>query len=440
MITIKLPYSNIDEEFTKSLLEHQRVQSNITRFSFNRYQDNLKDNVIREQLRHIDNLKTDSWVLQCGIIEAKSLYKKFKDKKIIFGGRNNLLDYLKGLKPKHEFKLKRLQPLSIQGEANQKGNRKFTLDIIDNNQIIFKPKCREKYTLKLPKLRSNYREHLSYLEQMSKEKKMAYSVKLTSSYISITFEEQSLKTKKIENRVISIDLNPNRIGYSICDYIDDEQKIIEASCVEYKDLNTKLGLSSSDLKQKYQNNKREYEQYQIVKFLINKALHYKCDKFIIEGLSKGLKGNSGKGKGFNRLVNNIWNRDLFKKSLKKHCKIFGIKFIDINPAYSSIIGNTIYKDYPDPICASLEINRRGQFKFQKDKFYPKVPNVDYLNELWKQTLDKSFESWKELLSWLKNSKVKYRIPLDENLESFSLKSNNSKVILYNFSRKDILCI
>ena len=431
MITIKLPYKNIDEKYLKTLLDLQRVQSNITRYSFNRFQDGLKDNDVREQLRQIDNLKIDSWFRQCGLLEAKQVFKRRGNDKVIFGGRKNLNDYLLGKKTKEEFKEKRLLPLVSQGEANQKGNRKFALDIIKSNQIIFKPSQGNKFILQLPKLRSNYKKQLSYLEARCKENKEPYTIKLTKDYISISFEGIKMQEQKIENRVMAIDLNPNNIGYSVCDYEKDEQKIIDVGVIEYKDLNKKLGLASKDIKQKNQNNKREFEQYQVVKFLIEKALHYKCKRFIIEGLSK-LGGNAGKGKRFNRLINNVWNRDLFKRSLKKHCNSFGIKFIDVNPAYSSIIGNTIYNQYPDPACASLEINRRGQYKFQKDKFYPRIPSVENLNELWKQTLEKSFESWKELSGWLKKSGVKYRIPLDKSQESFSLKSIKSKVILYNF--------
>lgn len=431
MITIKLPYKNTNEKYLETLLDSQRVQSNIVRYSFNRFQDGLKDNDIREQLRQIENLKIDSWFRQCGLLEAKQVFKRRGKDKVIFGGKKNLIDYLKGKKTKEEFKEKRLLPLVSQGEANQKGNRKFALDIIKNNQIIFKSSKGNKFILQLPKLRLNYKKQLCYLETRCKENKEAYSIKLTKDYISISFEEIKLQEQKIENRVMAIDLNPNNIGYSICDYESENQKIIDVGVIEYRDLNKKLGLSSKDTKQKHQNNKREYEQYQVVKFLIEKALHYKCEKFVIEGLSK-LGGNADKGKGFNRLINNVWNRDLFKRSLKKHCNSFGIKFIDVNPAYSSIIGNTIYNQYPDPACASLEINRRGQYKFQKDKFYPKVPSTEVLNELWKQTLEKSFESWKELSGWLKKSGVKYRIPLDKCQESFSLKSIKSKVVLYNF--------
>ena len=434
MITIKLPYKSENEELFNALSTLQREQSSIVRFAFNCYHKRgLKELSIRNKVKNLENINNiDSWFIQCAIKDAKALHQRYKDKKkVVFGGRKNLNDYLNNKKTKEEFKEKRLLPLVSQGEAPKKGNRKFTLDIIENNQIIFKPKCKEKYILQLPKLKPNYKKQLCYLEELSKQKKQPYSIRLTKNYISISFEEIKIQEQNIGNRVIAIDLNPNNIGYSICDYSSDEQKIIDVGIIEYRDLNKKLCLASENIKQKKQNNKREYEQYHVVKFIINKALHYKCEKFIIEGLSK-LGGNTGKGKAFNRLINNVWNRNLFKRSLKKHCNSFGIKFVDVNPCYSSIIGNIIYNQYPDPACASLEINRRGQYKFQKDKFYPKVPSVENLNELWKQTLDKSFESWKELSAWLNNSKMRYRIPLNESSKSFSYKSSKSSINLYEF--------
>lgn len=430
MITIKLPYTPSNNFF--SYLEMlQKQQSNVIRYSFNRFQDGLNEKEIREKIKSLKNISTDSWINQSAIKEASQLYSKFKDQKIIFGSKINLKNYLKGIVSKNEYKLKKLSPLSIQGEAPQKGNRKFTLDLIDNRQIIFKINKSTHFNLKLPKLRANLQKQLFWLEEQSKQKKMPFSVKLTKEFICISFEE--MKLEKIElfgNRVFSIDLNPNSIGYSISEYKNEEQSVIDSGIVEIKKLNTKLNKSSDSNEQIYQNNKREHELLEVSKFLIEKAIHYKCSKFIVEDLTiKNM--NHLKGKTFNRLVNNSWNRELIITNLKKRCRIFGLNFIEVNPVYSSIIGNTVYKKYPDPISASLEINRRGQFKYQKGKFYPKIPDYNYLNELWKQTLGNCFESWKELSIWLKNSKLRYRIPLDENLKSFSYRSPKSTIYLYD---------
>ena len=52
----------------------------------------------------------------------------------------------------------RLLPLSIQGEETKMGNRSFKLDIIENNEIIFKISREKHIKLKLPKLRKNYQK------------------------------------------------------------------------------------------------------------------------------------------------------------------------------------------------------------------------------------------------------------------------------------------
>jgi len=431
MKTIKLSYK-ASEEFFSTLKDLQRNQSSIIRYSFNRFQDNLSEKEIRASIKNLNNNLKDSWIVQCGLREAKTLFNRFEDKKIVFGGKFNLKQYLRKQITKEQYKNNKLLPLTIQGEILQKGNRKFELDLIQNNQIVFKLNKKQHFIFELPKLRTNFQKQLHWLENQSKQKKIPFSVKLTKEFIFISFEEVQLEqTKLINNRVFAVDLNPNSIGFSVCDYNKEKQSIVNTGIIDLKLLNIKLNETSTSEKQLYQNNKREFELHQTTKFLIQKALHFQCSKFVVEDLNIENK-NHQKGKTFNRTVNNNWNRNLIIDSLKKHCRVFGVQLVNVNPAYSSIIGNTIYKEYPDPINASLELNRRGCFKYQKDKFYPVVPSVDYLNELWKQTLDKNFESWKELSGWLKNSKLRYRIPLSQfDLKFFSLYSPKSCIYLYD---------
>ena len=435
MISIKLPYQSNIEMF-QELNYLQKTQTNIIHIAFNRFQDDMKNLEITQHIKSLNNFKIGSWFIRSGIEEAKATHQKFKDKKIIFGGKYNLVRYLKRQITKEQYKENKLNPLISIGEVQYYGNRHFKLNII-NNQIIFKPSRYNHYILQLPKLRKNIAKKLEQLELQTNEKKQPFTVKLTKDYIAIIFEEQKQEIKTVKDRVLGIDLNPNRIGYSICDYKDNNQIIIDTKIIEYQELNNKLGVSSDNKFQINQNNKRTFEQYQIVKYIIQQVIHYQCEKIIIEDLTMGNK-DMKKGNNFNRLVNNCWNRTKLVESLNRYCNIYGIKLIKVNSAYSSIIGNTIYKNYPDPISASLEINRRGQFKYQKDKFYPKIPSKDYLNELWKQTLDRNFESWKELSDWLKKSKVKYRFSIDDfkNYLLFSsLKSFKSMVLLYQLNKR-----
>lgn len=47
--------------------------------------------------------------------------------------------------------------------------------------------------------------------------------------------------------------------------------------------------------------------------------------------------------------------------------VYGFDFVEINPAYSSVIGNLLYSDdkTPDPILSSIEIARRAYKKYEK---------------------------------------------------------------------------
>lgn len=74
------------------------------------------------------------------------------------------------------------------------------------------------------------------------------------------------------------------------------------------------GYSSESKKRQYISNKRQYETIQIVKNIVNKAIYYKCQLISCEDLNIKSK-NTDKGKKFNKLVNNSWNRNLFANNL-----------------------------------------------------------------------------------------------------------------------------
>lgn len=69
---------------------------------------------------------------------------------------------------------------------------------------------------------------------------------------------------------------------------------------------------------------------------------------------------------------NSWDRCLFESKLKMLSKLHGYEFIEVNAAYSSIVGNIMYSNdvTPDMVAASIEIARRGFKKYQKSWFYP----------------------------------------------------------------------
>lgn len=88
------------------------------------------------------------------------------------------------------------------------------------------------------------------------------------------------------------------------------------------------------------------------------------------------KGRSRKEKNFNRLCKNKWRRGQVASHLKTLCSSYGIQLIEVNCAYSSVVGNLAYGNSttPDMIAASIEIARRAYKKFDKGWFYPNFDN------------------------------------------------------------------
>lgn len=107
MTTIKLRLDN-EIDIEKDL----RTFNNIVRLSFNRYQDGYSEKEIRAYLKEKFE-GWNSWFVQCGIKVGNALYKRHKEKKIIFGGKGNLVRYVKKLISKEEYKEKRTRPIEI---------------------------------------------------------------------------------------------------------------------------------------------------------------------------------------------------------------------------------------------------------------------------------------------------------------------------------------
>ena len=132
MITIKLSYDFEDKDLIQ---EYQSEYSLCLRFLYNRIYDS-KGKIGEIELRNLyDSIKgkdlVSKWLFQCAIKEAKQIYSKNKENKVIFGGKANFFKRIKQKITKEEYKLNRLSPIySIGTEANL-GNRLFRLQKID---------------------------------------------------------------------------------------------------------------------------------------------------------------------------------------------------------------------------------------------------------------------------------------------------------------------
>ena len=429
MKTVSLPYS-CSEDDRNFIKDEIRKSSNMVRYAFNRYKDNKSEKDIRLLSKSLSNILSDSWLIQCAIKKASYLYSANKEK-VIFGGKFNFFQRLIHKLDKDEYKSGRLLGIYSQGEKLANGNRKFKLDI-SNNQIIFKFSKSKHINLKLPILHKNYLYELINLEEQCNQKLSNFSVELQLDKICITFDDSKIYcTNYVGNSNIigAIDMNPNYIGFSISKWDNGKRKILLEEQYDLSYFTRNLHKSSNDAKSKHQNNKQIFELKEVAKDIINKCKFFQVGKFGIEDLDFKI-GNSGKGKTFNRLTKNKWKRDTLVSALKKQCLLNKIDFIEANPVYSSFIGN-LCNEAPDPIAASLEIARRAMFKYIKGQFYPELIKTESLFNQWKESASWVYSSWKELFDITKTSKVKYRRSLDLfKSEVFRLKSSKSFVNLY----------
>ena len=380
-------------------------------------------------------------------------------------------------------------PFQIMGEGNQTGNRFFDLTHISTGVIIYKPYKGKKIDIHF-KVHRNKMDDYRKIEELVSSDSLPVTVSLSKDYIYFTYDEERLRgynvdessrrkdvrkiksehhpkesekelikevykryydeqrnrkqANKIKDRCLAIDMNPEYIGFCVLDKSNEDIDIIHKGVVDLIELCKSTCKSSASDETKYKNNKRKYEVTVIVKELFKLIEHYKCSSFVIEDLNP--KQNSVKQlpTGFNRKTKNVWNRELLTNCINRRCNETGVEIIEVNPCYTSFIGNIKYKYY-DPCNASIEIGRRGLYKYDKGGFYPPVSEEDIC------TLDAKFgdvvkcstnDDWIDIYKSLKNSfkKDEFSYRLRTRLEQvqipyqvFSMNSCKSdvKFILFN---------
>ena len=455
-ITLKFKYST-DEQSKSRILEYIKNYNNLYHIIYNRFYENnnLTTKEIYKIYHKLNNIFVDTWFLDSLVSDVKRLIKINKENKIIFGGKKLFEKRKKGKISKEEFQLKRLISLYSMGKQQSTANPKFR--IITENYVIFQPTVHEKFYLKINP-NKNYQKYILQLIELQNQKKIPISYKLDTEYVYVSFDLNKLKSEriiseKIKDRYFAIDMNPNYIGYSIVEWLNElEYKIIDKGAFSLKKLNDYdnllkgKGFASDSKERKYITNKRNFEVINIAHKLVKIAEHYRCESFVMEDLIIKSKDNK-KGSRINKLCNQQWCRNVFVNQIKKICKLNDVKILEVVPNYTSFIGNLVYRKekLPDFVLASIEISRRGyEFNHQyilKDKEIKKnivFGNFDENRLIYTQSLEEmgvniEFSSFQELYNKIKKSKLKYRFPLEQSNVVFRKTSNKSFQTHYKFA-------
>ena len=345
MNTLKIAYKT-GETGAFIINDYRKQYSSCLHFIYERKVEGLKDTQITRLVKGLNNIELiDTWFVSSALYDANAIDNSSKalnpdepDKKVIFGGRKNMKLRAQGKISKENFLKKRLSPLYSIGECtcgtkHVKGNRKFHIEQ-DLETIFFKPNLKTRVKLDI-KLKSNYLKILSELYKLQETGSIPLTYTLTDSFICISYDESKLErevstVKQIENRVLAVDQNPNYLGVSVVDWLNESEfNIVDTYVFDIKHINDKEieyklnKLESSDPKKIKLNNKRRFETLELSKTLVDIAVHYQCSIFAIEDIkfklnktkktdtvqkAKENKKKNKKSKNFNRLVNNNWCR------------------------------------------------------------------------------------------------------------------------------------
>ena len=422
MKTVKLTICN-----EVDVLDDMRVFSSIVRVAFNRYQDGLEEKEVRAYCNSM--FKHNSWFIQSAIKEAAALYKLSGEKRILFGGKNNLRQYMRGLVDKTTFKYRRMFPIGIQGEKLNKGNRLFMLDL-DNQRLTYKPSRDRHVEIRFLPMKKKIADELSKVQELAEQNRITVSVKLSDKYVWLIYDEGLIYDARYNalqsRRVLGIDMNPNYIGISVIEFSkNNEFSVLHKQVFDLSKMTISSGKASTDTTSKYITNKLRHETIAIA-HEINKLVGvWKCKTVAIEDLTIKPK-DWKKGKRLNKLCNNKWERRLFVNKLKMLANLHKYELVEVNPAYSSIVGNFAYgsESTPDMVAASIEIARRAYRKFDKGWFYPRF-NIQFRDEQWKQTLG-PVDDWKALFSKIKETGLKYRFLLLDYIQNAVFSKNYSQ--------------
>lgn len=458
LVTLKIKYST-DEVSLEHIYRVQRDFNKVLRFTYSRVCENSNYSTkeltdFQSNLNNIDFCK--SHLKNSAIYKSREIHTVNKDsnpQKVIFGGRENFIGRCQHKLSREEFEEKRVLPIYSIGQCNCHGNRLFK--IVDSHTIIFKPDKEHHIQLNLKNVGKNREKQLLKLLELQNMSCIPITYELDLEYVYITFDNSILENHKYSvrtDRTMQIDVNPNYIGWSVTDWKHDYNfHLVASGMVSLKPLNdyeNSLSVSSDSKELKYVTNKRKHEVIEIAKELFHLCKYYHCELFAVEDLS--MKSSSlNKGKKLNRLINSQWGRKLLFQQIRKHVLSSSTTLVEVQPQYSSIIGNLVNRhlELPGPVLASIEIGRRGHefscqyiFKRRQQEKTVVLPKLETVKKSIIQSLEElgidvpEFNDWKELWSVVKKSKVKYRFPLLSKYESSPFSKNYKRryLAVYEF--------
>jgi IS605 OrfB family transposase len=425
----------LKKEDKEKLIKLMRKQSSAIRVAYNMLKELEKEKARNPHAQIYQRLRQLFPELPTKYIDS-AIYKAKQyptDKPVVFGGRrlfeklckNHLTGKAReGLKK--QWREQRQGTLISIGSKADKGNRLTRFEDL-NGQLHLRITTGNREFIYARVLRepSNSKDKwitfmAMLLESWQTKNYFAYTVELKLKdgevYGSVSFELPTPKMKHTkENGVIAIDTNASPIHLAIAEV----SKNGELLSYQTSSLHRLLGLSQ---------NSKNHQEWILAHQIVDLAIQ-KNKAIAVENLKKLRKGKRGDGKATLRKILHNWNAKKFLQKLKRIAMLKGVEVVEVNPAYTSIIGMLKYApqlNIDKDIAGAYVIGRRALgFKEDMPENYEKLLKDKAYLEF---ALKRYEEREKELRELLEEETNQYkRNALESELKSVE----NAKKLLTN---------
>jgi IS605 OrfB family transposase len=426
----------LKKEDKEKLIQLMRKQSSAIRVAYNMLKELEKEKtrnphaqIYKRLIQLFPDLPTK--YIDSAIYKAKQYPT---DKPVVFGGKrlfeklckNHLTGKVReGLKK--QWKEQRQGTLVSIGSKSDKGNRLTRFEDL-NGQLHLRITTGNREFIYARVLRepSNSKDKwitfmAMLLESWQTKNCFAYTVELKlrerEIYGSVSFELPTSEVKYTkENGVIAIDTNASPIHLAIAEV----SKTGELLSYQTISLHHLIGLSQ---------NTKDHQEWILAHKIVDLAIE-KGKAIAVENLKKLKKGVRGDGKAELRKRLHQWNAKKFLQKLKRVAMLKGVEVVEVNPAYTSIIGMLKYApqlSIDKDIAGAYVVGRRALgFKEDTPENYEKLlKDKEYLEFALKRYEEREKEL-KELLE--KESNEYKRNTLKSELRSVE----NARKLLANF--------
>jgi IS605 OrfB family transposase len=371
MMFISLQFKlELKKEDKEKLIKLMLKQSSAIRVAYNMLKELEKEETKNPHSQIYHRLRQLFPELPTGYINS-AIYKAKQyptDKSVVFGGKRLFEKLCKNhLTGKARENLKKQWRELRQGTLISIGSRHETVkgnlllrfeDLNGQLHLRITTGNREFIYAKVLREPSNSKDKwitfmIMLLESWQTKNYFAYTVELKlregEIYGSVSFEIPTPEVKYTkESGVIAIDTNASPIHLAVAEV----SKTGELLSYQTISLHHLLGLSQ---------NSKDYQEWILAHQIADLAIQ-KNKAIAIENLKKLKKGTRGDGKAKLRKRLHHWNAKKLLQKIKRVAKLKGVEVIEVNPAYTSVIGMLKYApqlNIDKDIAGAYVIGRRA---------------------------------------------------------------------------------